>query len=517
MAIESDTVVYLDGETLSSLQVELVSKGLVKVQLAKSAELNIQKARKVVENILDSGEVVYGINTGFGALVKETISREDLELLQLNLIRSHATAVGELMPKELVRSMMCVRANSLAKGHSGVRIECVNQIIEFLNLDIIPAIPSIGSLGASGDLAPLSHLALALIGEGEVIVDGAIVKTKEILQNNGLIPLRLGAKDGLSLINGTSQMLAMLTEAEWRLSGILKMADLIFGASLDARECTLTPFDERIHDARPHVGQIEISKRIRKIMDGSAILENHKDCERVQDAYSFRCTPQVHGAVYEQYLTLQNKVNIELNSVTDNPLIFPSKTQSGEYDVISQGNFHGEILALTADNMSLALFELASISERRMDQILDPARSGLPAFLANNSGLESGLMIVQYVAGASLAEMRGHANPRSAFSTTTSAGQEDHVSMGATACSNLLKSIKRFSEVLACEILIAAQALSLNTANSSKYVESLLRLIENNCDELSGDRSTSKDLIFIAESIHDCSWITKIEAECGLI
>ena len=517
MAIESDNVVYLDGETLSSLQVELVSKGLAKVRLAKSAELSIQKARKVVENILDSGEVVYGINTGFGALVKETISREDLELLQLNLIRSHATAVGDLMPKELVRSMMCVRANSLAKGHSGVRIECVNQIIEFLNLDIIPAIPSIGSLGASGDLAPLSHLALALIGEGEVIVDEEIVNTNEILQNNGLIPLRLGAKDGLSLINGTSQMLAMLTEAEWRLSGILKMADLIFGASLDARECTLTPFDERIHDARPHVGQIEISKRIRKIMDGSAILENHKDCDRVQDAYSFRCTPQVHGAVYEQYLTLQNKVKIELNSVTDNPLIFPSKTKSGEYDVISQGNFHGEILALTADNMSLALFELASISERRMDQILDPARSGLPAFLAKNSGLESGLMIVQYVAGASLAEMRGHANPRSAFSTTTSAGQEDHVSMGATACSNLLKSTKRLSEVLACEVLIAAQAISLNTANSSKYVESLLRLIEKNCDELTGDRSTSKDLIFIAESIYDCSWITKVEAECGLI
>ena len=511
------TTVSLDGETLSSLQVELVSKGFAKVEISQSAQIKINKARKVVDNILESGKVVYGINTGFGALVKEKISKEDLETLQLNLIRSHATAVGELMEKEQVRAMMCVRANSLAKGNSGVSLGAVQQIVDLLNLDIIPAIPRIGSLGASGDLAPLSHLALTLIGEGYVMSDGGRIPSKEVLQDNGLIPIRLGAKDGLSLINGTSQMLAMLSEADWRLRGMLKMADVIFGASLDARECTLTPFDERIHDARPHVGQIEISKRVRKIMANSDILDSHLDCDRVQDAYSFRCTPQVHGAVYEQYLALQNKVTIELNSVTDNPLIFPSLSKSGEYDVISQGNFHGEILALTADNMALALFEIASISERRMDQILDPARSGLPAFLAENSGLESGLMIVQYVAGASLAEMRGHANPRSAFSTTTSAGQEDHVSMGATACLNLLNTIERFSEVLACEALIAAQALDLNEHKSSPYVESLRRLISNNCHPLTGDRSTSDDLILIAKSIHDCSWISKIEAECGML
>ena len=511
------TTVSLDGETLSSLQVELVSKGFAKVEISQSAQIKINKARKVVDNILESGKVVYGINTGFGALVKEKISKEDLQTLQLNLIRSHATAVGELMEKEQVRAMMCVRANSLAKGNSGVSLDAVQQIVDLLNLDIIPAIPRIGSLGASGDLAPLSHLALTLIGEGYVMSDGGRIPSKEVLQDNGLIPIRLGAKDGLSLINGTSQMLAMLSEADWRLRGMLKMADVIFGASLDARECTLTPFDERIHDARPHVGQIEISKRVRKIMANSDILDSHLDCDRVQDAYSFRCTPQVHGAVYEQYLALQNKVTIELNSVTDNPLIFPSLSKSGEYDVISQGNFHGEILALTADNMSLALFEIGSISERRMDQILDPARSGLPAFLAENSGLESGLMIVQYVAGASLAEMRGHANPRSAFSTTTSAGQEDHVSMGATACLNLLNTIERFSEVLACEALIAAQALDLNEHKSSPYVESLRRLISNNCHPLTGDRSTSDDLILIAKSIHDCSWISKIEAECGML
>ncbi len=517
MAGDSSTTVSLDGETLSSLQVELVSKGLSKVKIGQSAEIKIKKARKVVEDILHSDKIVYGINTGFGALVKEKISKEDLETLQLNLIRSHATGLGELMQKEQVRGMMCVRANSLAKGNSGVSLAAVQQIVDLLNLDIIPAIPRIGSLGASGDLAPLSHLALTLIGEGYVLSDNGPIPSKAVLQDNGLIPLKLGAKDGLSLINGTSQMLAMLCEADWRLRGMLKMSDIIFGASLDARECTLTPFDKRIHDARPHIGQIEISKRIRKIMEKSKILESHIDCDRVQDAYSFRCTPQVHGAVYEQYLALQNKVTIELNSVTDNPLIFPSVSKSGEYDVISQGNFHGEILALTADNMSLGLFEIASISERRMDQMLDPARSGLPAFLAENSGLESGLMIVQYVAGASLSEMRGHANPRSAFSTTTSAGQEDHVSMGATACSNLLTSIKRFSEVLACEALIAAQALDLNKNTSSPYVESLRNLIANNCKPLKGDRSTSEDLILIANSIHDCSWISKIEAECGML
>ncbi len=293
------TTVSLDGETLSSLQVELVSKGFAKVEISQSAQIKINKARKVVDNILESGKVVYGINTGFGALVKEKISKEDLETLQLNLIRSHATAVGELMEKEQVRAMMCVRANSLAKGNSGVSLGAVQQIVDLLNLDIIPAIPRIGSLGASGDLAPLSHLALTLIGEGYVMADGGRIPSKEVLQDNGLIPIRLGAKDGLSLINGTSQMLAMLSEADWRLKGMLKMADVIFGASLDARECTLTPFDERIHDARPHVGQIEISKRVRKIMANSDILDSHLDCDRVQDAYSFRCTPQVHGAVYE--------------------------------------------------------------------------------------------------------------------------------------------------------------------------------------------------------------------------
>ena len=321
------------------------------------------------------------------------------------------------MSLEAVRAMMLIRLNSLCKGHSGIHPDCIRQLVVYLNNNVHPAIPRIGSLGAAGDLAPLSHLALALIGEGSVIEDGELRPTAEVLFEKGLVEIELTAKDGLSLINGTSQMTAYSTIAQQELSELLILSGVVLAASMDARSCSLTPARSEVHEARPHPGQAAVAQRLRTILSGSRILDSHEACDRVQDPYSFRCAPQVHGAVYESFLRLGEMLHREINSATDNPLIFPEPNRPGPHEVVSQGNFHGEIVALACDAMSLALFELGSISERRMDQMLDPTRSGLPAFLASNSGLESGLMIVQYAAGSSLAELHGQSAPSTAFST----------------------------------------------------------------------------------------------------
>ena len=508
--------IRLDGNTLSTAEISLVSRG-AKVEVASNAWSNVDASRAVVERILSSGETVYGINTGFGALVSEIIPANDLATLQVNLIRSHACGIGERMSIVDTRAMMCVRANSLIKGHSGVRREIIEQIVTFLNEDIVPVVPRIGSLGASGDLAPLSHMTLALIGEGEVWGSNGPVETSTMLKEKGLIGVELSAKEGLSLINGTSQMCSFLVNADIMLGNLLTIADLIACVSLDARECSIKPMDGRVHSARPHAGQSLVAKRIAGIMKNSKILESHVNCDRVQDAYSFRCIPQVHGAVLESYAKLASTIAIEINSATDNPLIFPNPANPGANEVISQGNFHGEILAICADNMSHAIFELASISERRIDQMVDPSRSGLPPFLAKNTGLESGMMIVHYVAAAALAEMHGRSTPRSAFSTPTSGGQEDHVSMGATACWNLVESCNHLSQVLACELLIACEALEHRIAEPANHVKGLYRLVRKISEPLTSDRSTSKEIEEIATQLRDGGWLSRIEAEHGII
>ena len=505
--------VYLDGNTLSPAEAMAVATGSAKLEITQDSWDRIINSRKVVEDILKSGEVVYGINTGFGSLVNTTIDSEKLQELQINLIRSHATGLGQQMDRVSVRAMMVARVNSFAKGYSGVHPNVVQQLVDYLNHDITPHIPRIGSLGASGDLAPLSHMAITLIGEGSVLGNnGELLNTMDVLTENGLIPVELNAKDGLSLINGTSQMLSYSILSLSMLNNLLPIADVIYCASLDAFKGSLTPFDERVHNVRPHPGQQIVAKRIREIMDGSEILKSHLECDKVQDPYSFRCAPQVHGAIYEALLSMQTTVEIEMNSTTDNPLVFPAENGQSP-KIISQGNFHGEILALCADRMSLSIFELASISERRMDQLLDPSKSNLPPFLATNSGLESGYMIVQYSAGAALSELHGHATPRTAFSTSTSAGQEDHVSMGATACWNLYQACLRLSEVLACELLIASEALSHHKNTPSQTVKSLISLTRNISPLLDSDRSTSAELMQIAEHLRSGSWLSRIEAE----
>lgn len=493
----------------------MVAKQKATVAVSEDAWPQIHAARRVVERIVETGETVYGINTGFGALVHERISSDDLAQLQVNLIRSHATAIGELMSVEAVRAMMVIRLNSLCKGHSGIHQDCIHQLVLYLNNGLHPAVPRIGSLGASGDLAPLSHLALTLIGEGYVLVDGERRPTAEVLFERGFVPIELTAKDGLSLINGTSQMTAYATLAHQSLSNLLLLADAVLAMSMDARSCSLTPSRQEVHRARPHPGQGLVAERLRTLLSGSTILEGHAECDRVQDPYSFRCAPQVHGAVYESYLRLGEMIRTEMNSATDNPLIFPEPDRPGSHEVVSQGNFHGEIVALTCDAMSLALFELGSISERRMDQMLDASRSQLPAFLAKDSGLESGLMIVQYVAGASLSELHGQASPRSAFSTSTSAGQEDHVSMGATAAWNLMVGVRRLSEIIACEALIAAEALEHASSRSSPYVAALHTMVRSVAPALDGDRSTSDELMLLADCILDGGWLARLEAEHG--
>ena len=505
--------VFIDGNTLSPAEVMAVAKGSAKLEITQDSWDRIINSRKVVDDIVKSSKVVYGINTGFGSLVNTTIDSEKLQELQINLIRSHATGLGQQMDKISVRTMMVARVNSFAKGYSGVHPNVVQQLVDYINLDITPFIPRIGSLGASGDLAPLSHMAITLIGEGSVVGDkGELLDTMDVLTEKGLIPVELNAKDGLSLINGTSQMLSYSIISLSMLNNLLPIADVIYCASLDAFKGSLTPFDERVHRVRPHPGQQIVAKRIREIMDGSKILQSHLECDKVQDPYSFRCAPQVHGAVYEALLSMQKTVEIEVNSTTDNPLVFPGENGSSP-QIISQGNFHGEILALCADRMSLSIFELASISERRMDQLLDPSKSNLPPFLAKNSGLESGYMIVQYSAGSALSELHGHATPRTAFSTSTSAGQEDHVSMGATACWNLHQACLRLSEVLACELLIASEALSHHDNSPSQTVNSLISLTRNISPLLDSDRSTSAELMQIADHLRNGSWLSRIEAE----
>lgn len=504
--------VTLDGTTLNTLDVFDVSHGKAIVKISKDAMERVKIARNVVDRIVAGSETVYGINTGFGSLVHTQVSNEEVEQLQLNLVRSHATGIGPNLSTELTRAMICVRLNSLVKGHSGCHPDVVTQLEAFLNHGIHPVVPRIGSLGASGDLAPLSHLACALVGEGPVEYDGQIIDAMSALRQCELAPLTLRAKDGLSLINGTSLITGMLAIAVEQLRQLLTYADIVACMSIDATESSLTPFDMRVHHTRPHQGQAFVASRILDILSDSKILDDHRNCNRVQDPYSFRCIPQVHGPVQESFHKLIETVTIELNASTDNPLIFPTPENPGSHEVVSQGNFHAEVLALVSDAMSLGLFELSSMSERRIDQMLDPARRAIRPFLAESPGLESGLMIVQYVAAASLGELRGHANPRVAFSTTTSAGQEDHVSMGATASWNLLQAIERCSEVLSCEAFVAHRAIQMIDKPSSKCVDSLMRCMNNVIMPGFADRNTSEEIRTIAAEFTSSSWLSVVQS-----
>tara|TARA_B100000965_G_scaffold57491_1_gene43739 strand:- start:76 stop:1611 length:1536 start_codon:yes stop_codon:yes gene_type:complete len=499
----SDGEIILDGNSLTIEQIVSISNYNTKVRLSESSISSIKKSRGLVEDIVSSGEVVYGINTGFGALSNVTISSDKLEDLQSNLIRSHACGIGERMDPNSVLMMMLVRANSLAKGYSGARLELIQLLIDMINNRVAPVVPRIGSLGASGDLAPLSHMTLGMMGEGKSQVqtrEGEWIthNSEKALGNCGLKPVKLQAKEGLSLINGTSQMCSYLCQSIINLEMLIFAADAALSTSIEAIKGSYVAFDKRIHDVRPQLGQSISATRIRGFLKNSDINKSHIDCDRVQDSYSFRCAPQVHGPMIDVLREARRIVTIEINSATDNPLVF---SNNGKPEVISGGNFHGQTLAIISDNMAICIHEIASISERRINQVLDPQWSGQKAFLANDEGLESGLMIVQYVAAAVIAELSLLSNPVSTTNVPVSMGKEDHVSMGATGSYRTFKASKLLSSVISSELICSCQALDNIPENASDSVRKIHNWLRGYVSKIESDRSTTEDTEIIAEKI----------------
>ena len=450
-------IVTIDGSALNVDQVVAVARG-APVQLAPSAIPGIRRARQAVEDFVARGEIVYGITTGFGAFKDRIISPDQVKTLQRNIVMSHAVGVGPLLPTDVVRAMMVVRANALAKGHSGVRLETLEALLVLLNRGVHPLIPAQGSLGASGDLAPLAHMALVLIGEGEAEFQGEHLPGREALRRAGLSPIELEAKEGLALTNGTALMTALAALTTREAENLSAVADIAGCLSLEALYGTPRAFDARIHAARPHPRQIECATYLRRLIEGSEFTRPD-DPLNVQDAYTLRCIPQVHGAARDAILYSRWMTEIELNSATDNPLIFFD--EDGHADVISGGNFHGEPIAIAMDYLAIALTELGNISERRLTRLTDEAsnRETLPAFLIKHGGLNSGFMLTQYTAAALASENKVLAHPASVDTIPTSANQEDHVSMGPIAARQAREIAGNVATILAIELFAAAQGI----------------------------------------------------------
>jgi histidine ammonia-lyase len=497
-------MIEIDGASLTLEQTVAVADG-AGVQLAHTARPRIERARQFVESIVARGEVVYGINTGFGKLADVSIPPDKLRELQLNLVRSHSCGVGDPLPTRAVRAMMLHRANVLAKGYSGCRLIVIETLIQMLNATVHPIIPSRGSVGASGDLAPLSHLALVVIGEGEAEYKGERLSGGEAMSRAGIQPLVLEAKEGLALLNGTQAMTAVGALALLAAERLTEAADVAGAMSLEALKGTPVAFDYKIHAVRPHPGQVNSARRLRELIEGSEIRESHRDHQvdpRVQDAYSLRCMPQVHGAVRDALHHARRILEIEINSATDNPLVFAESEE-----VISGGNFHGEPIALALDYAAVAIADLGTISERRVERLVNPDLSGLPAFLAPQAGMNSGMMIAQVAAVSLIAENNVLAHPASVTNLPTSANKEDHVSMGMTSALKFAQVVKNVEIILAIELMCAAQGLDflkplrpsprLQAVYSrvrervpfiekdsvlSNYIESLVALVQDLCD-----------------------------------
>ncbi|HZY95700.1 MAG TPA: histidine ammonia-lyase [Candidatus Cybelea sp.] len=445
-------MVELDGQHLTLEAIEAVAAG-APVRIAPAARARVERAREFVERQFASGDPIYGVTTGFGRLANISVDPADAVQLQLNLVRSHAAGTGEPLPMPLVRAASVLRANSLSAGHSGVKPDTLDLIVAILERGVTPVVPCQGSVGASGDLAPLAHMTLVLIGEGEAFFEGQRLPGAIALARAGLKPIALGAKEGLALINGTQVMTGIAALGVLRAERLAAAADVIGAMSLEAYLGSERVFDRRLNDLRPHPGQERVASNLRSLLAGSEIVKSHADCDRVQDPYSFRCIPVVHGAARDSIAHVRRVTEIEANSVTDNPLVFP---EDGEF--ISGGNFHGEPVALVIDFLKLAVSELASIGERRLYLLLNAEDRGLPLFLTQRLGLQSGLMIVQYTAAALVNDNKGLAWPSSVDSIPTSAGQEDHVSMGMTSANNLGRVLDNVEGALACELLAACAA-----------------------------------------------------------
>ena len=452
----------------------------------------VTRSRALVEAALVDGEAHYGVNTGFGALKSVRIDASDVAALQENLLRSHAVGVGALLPETLSRTMLRLKIYALGLGFSGVSVPVFERLLEMERLGLTPVVPSRGSLGASGDLAPLAHLALPLLGEGQLWDDGRPAPAADVLARHGLGPVPLGAKDGLALINGTQFMAAHAASVCQKAQNLVAVADLVAAMSLDALRGSLAPFDERVHAVRPHPGHGTVAANVRRLMDGSEILPSHAGCNRVQDPYSLRCVPQVHGASRDALAYVSQTVETEVNSVTDNPLVFAG--DGGAPVLISAGNFHGQPLALAMDMAAIALAELANIAERRTYLLVD-GFDELPPFLVPGSGLLSGFMIVQYAAAALVSENKTLCHPASVDSIPSSKGQEDHVSMGAWGAIKALQVAENVERVLAMELLCAAQALDYRRPlRSGRAVEAAHALVRSRVPFRTADATFEADL-----------------------
>jgi histidine ammonia-lyase len=445
--------VELDGRTLSLEAIEDVAVRGASVRVAASARERVAAARACVERQFRAGATIYGVTTGFGRMANVTIALGDVDALQQNLVRSHSAGTGPALREELVRAAGVLRVSSLAAGHSGIRLETLELLTEILNRGVTPVVPAQGSVGASGDLAPLAHMTLTLIGEGEATYGGERLPSAEALARAGLRPLTLGAKEGLSLINGTEVMTGIAALSLLRAERLLATADVIGALSIEAFLGTDQVFDRRINALRPHPGQMRVADHLRDLIAGSEVMQSHRDCGRVQDPYSFRCIPVVHGAARDAAEHVRRVLEIEAISVTDNPLIFPEHDE-----FLTGGNFHGQPVGVVCDFLKAVMTEVASISERRSYLLLNGEERGLPLFLSRKPGLESGLMIVQYCAAALVSESKGLASPSSVDSIPTSAGQEDHVSMGTIAARTLDAILDNVEGTLACELLCALAA-----------------------------------------------------------
>jgi histidine ammonia-lyase len=448
--------VVIDGERLTLQEVERVAVHGVSVRLSTEALQKIKSSRRLVEEILSSKQVVYGINTGFGKLCQVLIPKDQIQRLQRNLIVSHAAGVGRPLPVEVVRAMMLLRANVLAKGYSGVRPEVIQNLVVMLNGKVHPVVPEQGSVGASGDLAPLAHMALALIGQGRVVYGGREMSAARALREVGLSPLKLQAKEGLALTNGTQAMTAVGCLALLRAQRLAKTADISGALSLEALLGTPVSFHQQLQRARPHRGQRASARNLRTLVRRSQIVASHRDCSKVQDAYSLRCMPQVHGAIRDALDYIQQVLAVEINSATDNPLVFPRLKL-----ILSGGNFHGQPVALALDFLGIALCQLANIAERRIASLIDPNISQLPAFLIQDPGRNSGFMMAQVTAASLVSENKVLAHPASVDSIPTSANQEDHVSMGMTAGRKAQKILENTEMVIGIELLCGAQGVDL--------------------------------------------------------
>ncbi len=496
---------HINGNDLTLEAVREVALERRPVLLAPDARERVNAARAVVDTLVADNQVSYAITTGVGKLSDVRIAGDQIRELQVNLVRSHAVGVGEPLSSPETRAMMLLRANSLSKGFSGVRAIVIDTICEMLTRDVTPWVPSQGSVGASGDLAPLAHLALALVGEGECHDGkGGRISSADALKAAGIKPLVLEAKEAVSLINGTQAMLAVGTLSLLAAEILVDSADVIGAMACDALKGTDAAFDERIHRARPHPGQITTAANLRKLLEGSAIRESHRDCGRVQDAYSLRCMPQVHGAVRDTLAHCRSVFEIETNSAVDNPLVFRDPKSKDEHaDVISGGNFHGEPVAFALDFLAIALSALAGISERRLERMVNPALSeGLPPFLAPGAGLNSGFMMPQVTAAALVSENKVLAHPASVDSITTSGNKEDYVSMGMAAAIKLKKVVENTRNALAIEAMAAAQALDLlaplKTSKRLQQAHAAIRAVSPNLEK---DRVMYQDFARIADVI----------------